>query len=144
MKKEKEKELRDKIKEVPNRVGVLVRYEGPTNFDGARILLSLPRVNNDRNETPVAVIPYDYAANDITEGAAFFIAENLGLLPIAKSHALETSGGCDLLVYEWYEDHGREERPGNNYSAIRELLEKHSEDPEVRALAPHRADHLGG
>ena len=123
--KAKEKELRNKIKEVPNRVGVLVRYEGPTNDNGARILLSLPRVNNDREETPLAVIPYDYASNDITEGAAMFIAENLGLLPIAKSHALETSGGCDLLIYEWYapEEGEINSGSGNNYSAIRHLLE---------------------
>ena len=106
-----------KLDEITNYIGVNVRYQCPTDYDGAQVTLTLPRMVQEGG-APTVSIGYDHAENSCPRMAANHIFEETGLIPVGQSQADPETGGTDILFYEFFPSFNS---PENNLTT---LLEK--------------------
>tara|TARA_R100001163_G_scaffold49977_1_gene37606 strand:- start:2589 stop:3017 length:429 start_codon:yes stop_codon:yes gene_type:complete len=113
---------------IENFIGVRVEYISPTDYEGASVRLSLPRMSEEDEVT--VKIPYDYAENNCpTMGAQYIKDATEGLLPIGQTQCSADSGGTDLLLYPFYSEKWILKKSGlpvktevNNYSLLIESI----------------------
>ena len=85
---------------IENFIGVRVEYRAPSDYEGAGVRLSLPRMSEEDEVT--VTIPYDYSENNCpTMGAKYIEDVTEGLLPMGQTQCSSESGGTDLLIYPW-------------------------------------------
>ena len=89
-----------KLDEITNYIGVNVRYQCPTDYDGAQVTLTLPRMENE-GEVPTVSIGYDHAENSCPRMAANHIFEETGLIPVGQSQADPETGVLRSLPTKW-------------------------------------------